>query len=110
MRSEEERGSIAYSAVTQPLPLPRKNGGTRSSMVAVHSTFVRPISTSAEPSAWRAAPRAILSGRIAAAPRPSVRVIASPLHANPSLVLPVHDFDRWKLLSEEAFAGGAKRG
>jgi hypothetical protein len=30
-RSPVAPGSIAYSEVTQPLPLPRRNGGTRSS-------------------------------------------------------------------------------
>jgi len=45
-------GSIAYSAVTQPVPLLRKNGGTLSSTVAVQMTFVFPISINAEPSAY----------------------------------------------------------
>ena len=57
MRSAEERGSMAYSAVTQPWPLPRRKPGTRSSTVAAQSTRVRPISTRAEPSAWCTAPR-----------------------------------------------------
>ena len=45
------RGSMPYSAVIQPWPLPRRNGGTLSSMLAVHSTRVSPNSTSTEPSA-----------------------------------------------------------
>jgi len=45
------RGSMPYSAVTQPSPLPRLCGGTFSSTDAVHSTFVWPNSTSTEPSA-----------------------------------------------------------
>ena len=45
------RGSIAYSAVTQPSPLPARNGGTLSSTVALHSTRVFPTSISTEPSA-----------------------------------------------------------
>ena len=45
------RGSIPYSAVTQPLPLFRRNGGTRSSTLAVQMTFVLPASTSTDPSA-----------------------------------------------------------
>ena len=45
------RGSIPYSAVTQPLPVFRRNGGTRSSMLAVQMTFVLPASTRTEPSA-----------------------------------------------------------
>ena len=45
------RGSMPYSAVTQPWPLPFRNGGTFSSTLAVHSTLVSPNSTSTEPSA-----------------------------------------------------------
>ena len=40
MRSGDEPGSIEYSAVTQPLPLPRIQRGTSSSTDAVHSTVV----------------------------------------------------------------------
>ena len=47
-----ERGSMPYSAVTQPSPLPRLCGGTFSSTEAVHSTRVLPNSISTEPSAW----------------------------------------------------------
>ena len=50
-RSGLDPGSIEYSAVTQPLPLPRSHGGMRSSTDAVHSTRVRPNSTSTEPAA-----------------------------------------------------------
>ena len=46
------RGSMPYSAVTQPSPLPRLCGGTFSSTEAVHSTRVSPNSISTEPSAW----------------------------------------------------------
>ncbi len=45
------RGNIAYSAVTQPLPWPLKNAGTRSSRETAHNTLVSPTSISAEPSA-----------------------------------------------------------
>ena len=48
-----ERGSIAYSAVTQPWPWPFRNGGTLSSTEAVQMTFVAPNSTSTEPSGCR---------------------------------------------------------
>ena len=48
-----ERGSMPYSAVTQPSPLPRLCGGTLSSTDAVHSTRVSPNSMSTDPSAWR---------------------------------------------------------
>ena len=47
------RGSMPYSAVTQPSPLPRLCGGTFSSTDAVHSTLVSPNATSTEPSACR---------------------------------------------------------
>ena len=46
------RGSIAYSAVTQPLPLSRRKGGTFSSTVALQMTFVSPNSIKTEPSAY----------------------------------------------------------
>jgi len=42
---------MAYSAVIQPLPVPLRNGGTRSSTVAVHMTLVLPMLMSTEPSA-----------------------------------------------------------
>ena len=45
------RGSIAYSAVIQPLPEARMKGGTFSSTEAVQSTWVLPQRTRAEPSA-----------------------------------------------------------
>ena len=41
IRSEDDRGSMPYSAVTQPLPFPFSQGGTRSSTVAAQMTFVR---------------------------------------------------------------------
>ena len=45
------RGSMEYSAVTQPLPLLRRNGGTESSTVAAHNTWVWPSFISTDPSA-----------------------------------------------------------
>jgi hypothetical protein len=48
----QERGSIPYSAVTQPVPEPFKNGGTESSTEAVQMTLVLPISIKQEPSAY----------------------------------------------------------
>ena len=50
-RSGDEPGSIEYSAVTQPLPLSRIHRGTSSSMLAVHSTRVRPNDTRHDPAA-----------------------------------------------------------
>ena len=45
------RGSMAYSPVTQPPPLPRRKGGTVSNTVAAHNTRVRPQVIRQEPSA-----------------------------------------------------------
>ncbi len=42
IRSDVAAGSMAYSAVTQPVPLPRRCGGIRSSTVAAHRTWVSP--------------------------------------------------------------------
>ena len=44
-------GSMPYSAVTHPFFRWRRNGGTRSSMLAVHSTRVSPRLIRTEPSA-----------------------------------------------------------
>src|SRR5262245_18275648 len=64
VRSPVARGSMPYSAVTQPFCCPRSQPGTRSSTLAVHSTRVLPIDTSAEPSACVATPRCTLKPRI----------------------------------------------
>ena len=45
------RGNKEYSAVTQPVPVPFKKRGTRSSTLAVQSTFVLPHSINTDPSA-----------------------------------------------------------
>jgi hypothetical protein len=45
------RGSMPYSAVSQPSPLPFRKAGTFSSTLAVQITRVSPNSTSTEPSA-----------------------------------------------------------
>ena len=50
-RVDVARGNMPYSAVTQPLPAPRRNGGTLSSMLAVQMTRVKPTSISTDPSA-----------------------------------------------------------
>src|SRR5450759_618601 len=68
------RGSIEYSAVTQPFPLLRRNCGTVSSTVAAHSTCVFPILISAEPSAVMRQPVVIWTGRSCPAVRLSVRI------------------------------------
>ena len=57
------RGSMPYSAVTQPSPLPLRNGGTRSSTLTVHTTRVSPTSIRQEPSACLLNRVVILTGR-----------------------------------------------
>src|SRR5581483_8619390 len=64
VRLAVERGSIEYSAVTQPFPVPRMNCGTASSMVAAHSTRVLPTVIRADPSAVFRKPVSMLTGRI----------------------------------------------
>src|ERR1700739_811568 len=57
VRSSVARGSMPYSAVTQPRPWPLSHGGNRSSSVAVNSTWVSPNLTMQEPSAYLTTPR-----------------------------------------------------
>ena len=68
-----ERGSIPYSAVTQPEPELRRNGGTRSSTDAVQSTCVSPNLTQHDPSAYFAKPGSSVTARICSALRPDGR-------------------------------------
>src|SRR5215208_140936 len=72
-----ERGSMPYSAVTQPFPVLRRNGGTRSSTVAMHSTCVSPNRARHEPSAYLAIPGSRLTGRSASEARPEGRISLS---------------------------------
>src|SRR4051794_6371146 len=65
------RGSIAYSAVSQPSPRPRRHPGTPSSTDAVHSTRVLPNDTRHDPSAYGATARSSVTGRSASADRPT---------------------------------------
>src|SRR5688572_4822365 len=69
VRSLVARGSMPYSAVTQPLPVPFSQPGTGSPTLAVQSTCVSPKRTRQEPSAWREKPRSKLMGRNASAAR-----------------------------------------
>src|SRR5262252_9064598 len=64
------RGSMPYSAVIQPWPLPRRKGGTTSSTLAVQSTWVSPNSTSTEPSACLVGRRAKRTCRSSSGARP----------------------------------------
>src|ERR1017187_7063138 len=68
------RGSIEYSAVTQPLPVLRRNEGTEDSTLAAQRTCVFPTVISAEPSAVFKYPVAISTGRSSSGLRPSGRI------------------------------------
>src|SRR5262245_3860310 len=74
VRVEVARGSMEYSAVTQPFPEFRRNGGTDSSTDAVHNTRVFPISISADPSAVRRYAGVTFRGRIWSGDRWSIRI------------------------------------
>src|ERR1700752_2760183 len=63
VRSLVARGSMPYSAVTQPRPFPLSHGGSRSSSVAVTSTCVSPNFTKHEPSAYFTTPRSSETAR-----------------------------------------------
>src|SRR5882724_7717492 len=78
MRVLVERGSMPYSAVTQPSPCPLRNGGTLSSTVAVQITLVAPNSTSTEPSGCTRKSRASAMGRSWSGARPSARGTSAP--------------------------------
>src|SRR3546814_13832162 len=67
---------MPYSAVTQPWPLPRSQGGSRSSTLALHSTCVSPNLMRHEPSAWRVKPGIISITRIWSGERPDGRMNA----------------------------------
>src|SRR6185295_1666748 len=63
VRSWVARGSMPYSAVTQPRPWPFSHGGSRSSSVAVTSTCVSPNLVKHEPSAYFTTPRSSETAR-----------------------------------------------
>src|SRR5258706_22538 len=63
VRTRVAPGSMPYSAVTQPRPWPLSHGGSRSSRVAVTSTWVSPNLTMQEPSAYLTTPRSSDTGR-----------------------------------------------
>src|SRR6185503_14681350 len=63
VRSLVARGSMPYSAVTQPRPWPLSHGGRRSSRLAVTRTWVSPNFTKHEPSAYFTTPRSSETGR-----------------------------------------------
>ena len=67
---------------TRPSPsrrrVPRRNAGTRSSMLTAQSTHVSPKRTIAEPSAWGRKFGSMLTGRSWSGRRPSCRSIGAP--------------------------------
>ena len=81
LRVRVARGSIEYSAVTQPRPLPLRQRGTPCTTDAAHSTLVSPNSISAEPSAYFCQSRVIVIGRSWSAARPSGRDMTPSLSA-----------------------------
>ncbi len=78
MRWLVERGSMPYSAVTQPCPIPFRKLGTFSSTLTVQITRVSPNSTNTEPSAWRVKRRVIVTARNSSGLRPLGRISAIP--------------------------------
>ena len=69
----DDAGSIPYSAVSQPRPLPSIQRGTDSWTDAVQITRVSPQEISAEPVAVRTKPGSISVGRIASGARSPAR-------------------------------------
>ena len=63
-------GSIPYSAVSQPRPLPASHFGTESTIEAVQMTRVSPAENSADPVALRTNPGSTATGRSSSAARP----------------------------------------
>src|SRR5215470_18821130 len=84
---------MPYSAVIQPLPVLRRNGGTLSSTVAVQSTWVSPKRARQEPSAYLAAPGSSTMRRISSGARPEGR----------GMVGAFSRFGRWDPNSHEAY-------
>ncbi len=72
------RGSMPYSAVTQPRAWPLSQGGSRSSSVAVTSTWVSPNFTKQEPSAYFTTPRSSETARSSSGCRRLGRIGRSP--------------------------------
>ena len=68
---------MPYSAVTQPLPLLSRQGGTPAEIDAVQIRTVSPIEISTEPSAVRTKPGSIEIGRSWSSARPSGRAASA---------------------------------
>ena len=74
VRVDVDRGSMAYSAVTQPFPVFLRKGGTFSSTLAVQITRVSPISMRTDPSAGLMKRLVIRTGLRPSAFLPSLRL------------------------------------
>ena len=72
-RSSVARGSIEYSAVTQPRPVSLRQRGTPSVKEATHKTVVLPKETRTLPSPASSQPREMDTGRMSSTARPSAR-------------------------------------
>ena len=70
------RGSIAYSAVIQPRPLPCRQRGTPCSTLAAHSTRVSPNSIRTDPAGCGCQPRCMRTGRSSSLARPPGRPLS----------------------------------
>ena len=77
LRSVVDAGSIAYSAVIQPCPLSRRNGGTASSTLAVQITRVFPVAIRQLPYAVRTKSVSIVTGRFSSGCLPSALIYRS---------------------------------
>ena len=75
LRVPVEAGSMAYSAVTQPWPFPRRKGGTPSSTLAVQMTRVLPVAMRQLPYAVRTKSVSMVTGRFSSGCLPSNRVM-----------------------------------
>src|SRR5262245_51400541 len=99
VRSSVARGSIPYSAVIQPRAWPLSQGGSRSSRVAVTSTWVSPNFTKQEPSAYLTTPRSSVTARSSSGCRRLGRMMSPVRHERRRCEhgrFLEHDPEKWK--------------
>src|SRR3954447_24239010 len=114
LRSPVEAGSMPYSAVIQPRPLPAIQRGTDSCTDAVQMTRVPPQVISAEPVAVLTNPGSMVTGRSSSAARPPLRsrvLVMTAVSSRSRRDLGQHRdvLDRPDRELQEARAGGAQR-
>ena len=80
MRDDVLPGSMAYSAVSQPIDFPSRNGGTVSARLAVTRTAVSPHRYSTLPGLLRTNPRSMVTGRSWAGLRSFDRIMRRVIH------------------------------